>query len=87
MDHRQKGFKATVVGLDDKTVCIYKDKFLVNVFSTPDVVSAILFGRFGREEGSLIMITKGMYVKLSVVWCNLELSLLFRRNLHYDLRA
>ena len=60
MDHKQRGFKATVVGLADKTVCVYKDKFLVNKFSTPDVVSAILFGKFGREEGSLIMVTKGM---------------------------
>ena len=59
MDHRQKGFKATVLGLEDKTVCIYKDKFLVNQFSVPDVISAIQFGRFGREEGSLIMVTKG----------------------------
>jgi len=59
MDHRQKGFKATVIGLEDKTVCVYKDKFLVNQFSSPDVISAIQFGRFGREEGSLIMVTKG----------------------------
>ena len=59
MDHKQRGFKATVVGLADKTVCVYKDKFLVNKITTPDVVSAILFGKFGREEGSLIMVTKG----------------------------
>ena len=59
MDHKQRGFKATVVGLADKTVCIYKDKFLVNKISTPDVVSAILFGKFGREDGSLVMVNKG----------------------------
>ncbi|KAF6023937.1 BBS1 [Bugula neritina] len=59
MDHKQQGFKATVIGLADKTVCIYRDKFLINKFTTPDVVKAILFGRFGREDGSLVMVMKG----------------------------
>lgn len=59
MDHKQKGFKATAIGLADKTVCIYKDKFLVNEIAVPDVVTGITFGRFGREDGSLVMVTKG----------------------------
>lgn len=62
MDHKQQGFKATVIGLADKTVCIYRDKFLINKFTTPDVVKAILFGRFGREDGSLVMVMKGMFI-------------------------
>ncbi|XP_067939415.1 Bardet-Biedl syndrome 1 protein-like [Watersipora subatra] len=59
MDHKQRGFKAAVVGLSNKTVCIYKEKFLVNKISTPDVVSSILFGKFGREDGTLVLVMKG----------------------------
>ena len=66
MDHKQKGFKAVVVGLSDKTVCVYKDKFLVNKMAVPDVITAILFGRFGREDSSLVLATKGAGLLVSV---------------------
>ncbi|ELT99525.1 hypothetical protein CAPTEDRAFT_108485, partial [Capitella teleta] len=59
MDHQQKGFKAILVALANSEVHIYRDKYLCNVMKTPDVITGMKFGRFGREEASLIMTTKG----------------------------
>ena len=41
-------------------VHIYRDKYLVNSFSTPDVVTGMRFGRYGREDSTLVMTTKGI---------------------------
>ena len=59
MDHKQKGFKAILVALSNSEVHIYRDKYLCNVMKTPDVITGMKFGRFGREEATLIMTTKG----------------------------
>uniref|UniRef100_A0A8C9SA07 BBSome complex member BBS1 n=1 Tax=Scleropages formosus TaxID=113540 RepID=A0A8C9SA07_SCLFO len=59
MDHHTRGFQAVLVGLSNCQVQLYRDKNLLNIVKTPDVVTSICFGRFGREDGSLIMTTKG----------------------------
>ena len=59
MDFRQKGVKVIMVALTSKEVHVYKDKYLVDKFSTDDSVTGMRFGRFGREDSSLIMTTKG----------------------------
>lgn len=59
MEYNQKGFKAVIVALDNCQVHIYKEKYLVNVIKTQDVVTGLKFGRFGREDGTLIMTTRG----------------------------
>ncbi|KPP66154.1 hypothetical protein Z043_115373 [Scleropages formosus] len=64
MDHHTRGFQAVLVGLANCQVQLYRDKNLLNIVKTPvrpkkDVVTSICFGRFGREDGSLIMTTKG----------------------------
>jgi len=61
MDHQQKGFKAVLVGLADRSVHIYRDKFLADVIHTPGVVAALLYGKFGREDGSLVMTMRGEF--------------------------
>ena len=35
------------------------DKHIVDWFSMPDAVSAMRFGKFGREDSSLVLITVG----------------------------
>ncbi|XP_013391721.1 Bardet-Biedl syndrome 1 protein homolog [Lingula anatina] len=59
VDHKSKGFKAVMVALSNCEVHIYKDKYLVNIIKTEDIVTGMKFGRFGREDASLIMTTKG----------------------------
>ncbi|XP_062576110.1 Bardet-Biedl syndrome 1 protein-like, partial [Saccostrea cucullata] len=59
IDYKSKGFKAVIVALNNCQVHIYKEKYLVNVIKTDDVVTGLKFGQFGREEGTLIMTLKG----------------------------
>nr|XP_015194358.1 PREDICTED: Bardet-Biedl syndrome 1 protein [Lepisosteus oculatus] len=58
MDHHARGFQAVLVGLTNCQVHMYCDKNLVGVIKTPDMVTSICFGRYGREDGALIMTTK-----------------------------
>ncbi|XP_066574893.1 BBSome complex member BBS1 isoform X1 [Amia ocellicauda] len=59
MDHHVRGFQAVLVGLANYEVHLYRDKNLISTIKTPDVVTSICFGRYGREEGTLVMTTKG----------------------------
>ena len=59
MDHKQRGFKAIMLALSNCEVHVFRDKYLVNVFSTEDMVTGMRFGRFGREDATLVMATKG----------------------------
>jgi len=59
LNHKARGFKAVMVALQNGEVRIYRDKYLVNMFKAEDVVVAMRFGRFGREDGALVMATKG----------------------------
>lgn len=59
MDHKTRGYQAVLVGLANSEVHVYREKNLVNVVKSPDVVTSICFGRYGREDGTLIMTTKG----------------------------
>lgn len=57
------------MALEDSTLLFYKDKFLVNRMRTPDVVTAIMFGRLGREDGSLVLVTKGQQTHFYIELC------------------
>ncbi|CAM5072596.1 unnamed protein product [Natator depressus] len=59
LDHKSRGFQAVMVGLANQEVHMYRDKNLVDVIRTQDVVTSICFGRYGREDNTLIMTTKG----------------------------
>ena len=60
MDCKTKGFKAVIVALTNLDVQIYRDKYLVNTFKSEDMVTGLRFGRFGREDNTLVMTTKGV---------------------------
>ena len=74
MDHKARGFKAVMVALDNGEVRIYNEKYLVNTLKMPEPVTAMKFGRFGREDSALILITKGggLYVKILKRTANFE---------------
>ncbi|KFM79265.1 Bardet-Biedl syndrome 1 protein, partial [Stegodyphus mimosarum] len=59
VDIMQMGLRLIAVALGDGTVHFYQDKFLVDVLAAEDIVSAIRFGRFGREDNSLVMCMRG----------------------------
>ncbi|XP_069750157.1 Bardet-Biedl syndrome 1 protein isoform X2 [Narcine bancroftii] len=59
MDHKSKGFQAVLVALGNSEVHLYHDKNLINVTKTQGVVTSLCFGKYGREDGTLIMMTKG----------------------------
>lgn len=59
MELPTRGFQAILVGLANSEVHLYRDKNLLSIIKTPDVVTSICFGRYGREDGTLIMTTKG----------------------------
>uniref|UniRef100_A0A1A7XV17 BBSome complex member BBS1 n=1 Tax=Iconisemion striatum TaxID=60296 RepID=A0A1A7XV17_9TELE len=59
MDLPTRGFQGVLVGLANCEVHLYRDKNLLSTIKTPDTVTSISFGRYGREDGTLIMTTKG----------------------------
>ncbi|XP_064623947.1 Bardet-Biedl syndrome 1 protein homolog isoform X2 [Lineus longissimus] len=74
MDYKSKGLKAVMVALSNCEVLIYKDKYLVNTMKTEDIVTGMQFGKFGREDGALIMTTRGggLIVKILKRTANFE---------------
>jgi len=54
-----RGVQFTAVALRSKHVLMLNDKHIVDWFSMPDAVSAMRFGKFGREDSSLVLITVG----------------------------
>ncbi|XP_067400215.1 Bardet-Biedl syndrome 1 protein isoform X2 [Emydura macquarii macquarii] len=59
LDQKSRGFQAVMVGMANQEVHMYRDKNLVDIICTQDVVTSICFGRYGREDNTLIMTTKG----------------------------
>ncbi|XP_017348265.1 Bardet-Biedl syndrome 1 protein isoform X1 [Ictalurus punctatus] len=59
LDLPTRGFQAILVALANCEVHVYRDKNVVSTIKTQDVVTSICFGRYGREDGTLIMTTKG----------------------------
>ncbi|GAB1599863.1 Bardet-Biedl syndrome 1 protein-like [Argonauta hians] len=66
LDYTVKGVTAVLVALSNCTVHMYQGKVLLDVIHTNDVVNAMKFGRFGREDGNLILTTRsgGLIVKI-----------------------
>jgi len=59
LDYKAKGLIGLLIALSNCEVHTYIEKTHVDTIVTEDVVTAMKFGRFGREESTLTMITKG----------------------------
>ncbi|XP_030774463.1 Bardet-Biedl syndrome 1 protein isoform X3 [Rhinopithecus roxellana] len=59
LEQHSRGLQAVMAGLANGEVRIYRDKALLNVIHTPDAVTSLCFGRYGREDNTLIMTTRG----------------------------
>ncbi len=64
LEHKQRGFRALLVALANCEVRLYREKFLSDTIKTPSIVNAMRFGRFGREDSTLVMVTKSEYTYL-----------------------
>ncbi|XP_053134922.1 Bardet-Biedl syndrome 1 protein isoform X2 [Hemicordylus capensis] len=67
MDQKSRGFQAVLVALANLEVHMYREKNLINVIQTPDVVTGICFGRYGREENTLVMTTQGGGLSIKIL--------------------
>ncbi|XP_004713759.2 Bardet-Biedl syndrome 1 protein isoform X1 [Echinops telfairi] len=59
LEQRSRGLQAVMVGLSNGEVRVYRDKALLNIIRAPDAVTSLCFGRYGREDNTLVMTTKG----------------------------
>jgi Bardet-Biedl syndrome 1 protein len=59
LDYKNKGVLAVLVALSNSEVHTYVDKNHVDTIITEDTVCAMKYGRFGREDQTLVMVTKG----------------------------
>ena len=67
LNHKTRGFKAVMVAMNNGEVRIYKDKYLVNLLKAEDAVTGMQFGRFGREDGVLVLTTKGGGLSIKIL--------------------
>ncbi|GLC45690.1 Bardet-Biedl syndrome 1 protein [Pleodorina starrii] len=70
----QRMTKALVVALSNGEVRVYNEKLLVSIHTVPNPVTALWFGRYGREDNTLITITKSglLDIKMLPRTANLE---------------
>jgi len=74
MDHKVKGFKAVLVGLENGEVHIYKEKNLVDTVKLNDRPQALCFGRYGREESTLIAVLASGALQVLILKRTVEYS-------------
>ncbi|XP_033927786.1 BBSome complex member BBS1 [Melopsittacus undulatus] len=61
------GAALALLALETGEVRLYQGRSLVAVLQTPDVVTGLCFGRYGREDGSLLMATRGGALSIRVL--------------------
>ena len=74
MDIPSRGLFLVAVALASNHVLIYNDKNVVDCFRMDDTVSAMNFGRFGREENTLVIVTIGGTLNMKIL----------KRTAHFD---
>eukprot|EP00735_Rhodelphis_limneticus_P001522 TRINITY_DN12154_c0_g1::TRINITY_DN12154_c0_g1_i1::g.26505::m.26505 TRINITY_DN12154_c0_g1::TRINITY_DN12154_c0_g1_i1::g.26505 ORF type:complete len:585 (-),score=107.23,sp/Q3V3N7/BBS1_MOUSE/40.00/1e-141,BBS1/PF14779.1/2.4e-77,BBS2_Mid/PF14783.1/4,BBS2_Mid/PF14783.1/91,BBS2_Mid/PF14783.1/2.8e+02,BBS2_Mid/PF14783.1/3.9,PHTB1_N/PF14727.1/1.2e+03,PHTB1_N/PF14727.1/1.6e+02,PHTB1_N/PF14727.1/3.2 TRINITY_DN12154_c0_g1_i1:527-2281(-) len=71
-----RSIKALAVALANREIRIYNEKHLVTTLMAPDVVTAMRFGRYGREDHTLITVYKNgaLSIKMLPRTTNLEVT-------------
>ena len=72
MDIPERSVNYVAVALQDKSVRVYDDKTLVDSFVLSDVVSSMRFGKFGRENNALVLITVGGAILVKILRRNAQ---------------
>ncbi|XP_055336687.1 Bardet-Biedl syndrome 1 protein-like [Paramacrobiotus metropolitanus] len=61
------GFKAVAVALMNKEVLFFKEDQLVDTFTCDDVVTAMKYGKFDREDGALALVLRNGTVIIKLI--------------------
>ena len=62
----RQGLRLIAVALDNKQIHVYQDRHRVDILDTDDTVVAMKYGRFGREDNTLVMVSRsgGLTIKI-----------------------
>ena len=62
----RQGLRLIAVALDNRQIHLYQDRHRVDILETDDTVVAMKYGRFGREDSTLVMVSRsgGLTVKI-----------------------
>ena len=74
MDYKPKNFKGVVVGLSNMEVRVYRDKFLIDTLEIEDIPVMLAFGKYGREDSNLIIVTKNGSFNVFILKRSTDLS-------------
>jgi len=58
MDIEHLGVKPVALALENCQVHIYLDKHRVDNIPTPEVINVMKYGKYGRESGTLVMVSR-----------------------------
>ncbi|RWS29918.1 Bardet-Biedl syndrome 1 protein-like protein [Leptotrombidium deliense] len=61
------GVRLIAVALENQQIHIYNDKNKVDVIEIEDVVTSIKFGRYGREDNTLVMVTRKGWLVIKIL--------------------
>lgn len=61
------GLRLVAVALDSRQVHFYQDKSLVDIIECDDVVTAMRWGRLGREDNTLVMVSRGGCLTIKIL--------------------
>jgi len=64
---RNRIVEALIVSLQNREVRLYNGKDLIHTLSTPDVITAMRWGQFGRERNSCIFIGRSGSMTLNIM--------------------
>ena len=73
---KQRIVQGVLVALDNGEVRMYREKTLITTLHVHEPIAALRFGQYGREESSLVVLSKngGLFVKMLQRSANLEAS-------------
>lgn len=62
-----RGFKGVLLALKNREIRLYNDKILVNILILPENIMGLKFGRFGKQEDMLVVVSDKGSVYLKVL--------------------
>ena len=66
IDVERQGLRLIAVALDNRQIHLYQDRHRVDVIETDDTIVSMKYGRFGREDNTLVMVGRsgGLTIKI-----------------------
>lgn len=61
------GLSLIAVALDNKEIHFYNNKIRVDKFVTESVITSMKFGRYGREDNTLVMVSRSGHLSIRII--------------------